>query len=96
MAKPHAVVRKAVVLAKFIPVGLTTLDDLIERGLLETVPLSESGRAKAVTMRSIIAYQRDHMGLEPLADDEPSGGESIFLPPRRKRKAAADDKPNGE
>jgi hypothetical protein len=25
------------------------------------------------------------MRLEPLADDEPGGGESIRLPPRRKR-----------
>jgi hypothetical protein len=77
-------------------VGSTTLDDIIEKGQLEVVPLSEGGRAKGITVRSIIKYQREVMGLEPLADDEPGGGESIRTPPRRTRPPAADDKPNGK
>jgi hypothetical protein len=74
--RAHVIVRKRDV-HKFIPYAHTQLDALIEKGLLKTVPLSPGGRARGVTMESIIKYQRDHMGLEPLPDDTPHDAQAI-------------------
>ena len=71
MAKPVVVVRKKVARTKYIPFGSTQFDQLITDGKLEVVPLSEGGRAVGVTLRSILKYQKDVMGLTSLADDEP-------------------------
>jgi hypothetical protein len=68
MPRPHEIVRRKD-LYSFIPYGKTQLDELIHRGLLKTVKLSPGGRAVGITMTSIVAYQRDHMGLEPVEDD---------------------------
>jgi hypothetical protein len=70
MPKPHIVYRYPES-KKYIPVGHTVLGELVEQGLLKAVPLTPSGRAKAITQDSIIEYQRDVMGLEPQADDAP-------------------------
>jgi hypothetical protein len=67
--RPHVIIRKKAV-GKFIPLGRTQLGELIKQGLLKVVPLSPSGRAVGITMRSIIKYQRDVMGLQPLPGEE--------------------------
>jgi hypothetical protein len=69
MPKPQIVVGPND-LPKYIPVGRTKQRELIDQGLLEIVPLSLGGRVVGITMRSIIQYQRDVMGLQPLDDDE--------------------------
>jgi hypothetical protein len=68
MSKPRIVVRFRE-LPKFIPVGHTVRDELIEQGYLDVVPLTPKGRAKGVTLESVIRYQREVMGLDPLNDD---------------------------
>jgi hypothetical protein len=70
MLKPQIVVRFSE-LRKFLPIGHTVRDELIEQGLLKVVPLTPKGRAKAITLGSIIEYQRRFMGIEPLPDDAP-------------------------
>jgi hypothetical protein len=67
MPRPHEIVRRKD-LYSFIPYGKTQLDELIQRGLLKTVKLSPGGRAVGITMTSIVDYQRDYMGLEPIPD----------------------------
>jgi hypothetical protein len=68
MAKPHVIVRLKD-LSKFIPYEKTQRDELIRKGLLKTVKLSPGGRAVGITMASIVAYQKQCMGLDPLPDD---------------------------
>ena len=70
MAKPIVVVRKAEAM-RYIPFSLSSFDDLIAEGKLEAVPLSENGRAIGITLRSIIKYQTEVMGLAPSDDDAP-------------------------
>jgi hypothetical protein len=70
MLKPQVVVRFSE-LRKFIPIGHTVRDELIEQGLLKVVPLTPKGRAKAITLESVVRYQREVMGLDPLDDDGP-------------------------
>jgi hypothetical protein len=70
MARPHEIVRKKD-LHKYIPYQKTQIDEIIDRGQLEVVKLSANGRAIGITMRSIVKYQTEIMGLEPLADDRP-------------------------
>lgn len=67
MTRPQIVVRPNRV-KEFIPLGRTMLADLIKQGLLTVVPLSPGGRAKGITMASIIEYQRRFMGLDPIDD----------------------------
>jgi len=67
--KPHVIVRKKAV-GNYIPLGRTQIDELIKQGLLKVVPLSPGGRAVGITLESIIQYQREVMGLQPLRDDE--------------------------
>lgn len=86
MAKAHAIVRRADVRALYIPLSESRLDDLIRAGQLETVQLSKGGYAIGITLRSILKYQTEVMGLAPLGDDEAGGGESIRTLPRRKSK----------
>lgn len=68
MLKPQIVVRFSE-LRKFIPIGHTVRDELIEQGLLKVVPLTPKGRAKAITLESVVKYQREVMGLDPLDDN---------------------------
>jgi hypothetical protein len=68
MSKPHVIVRLKD-LRKFIPYEKTQLDELIRKGLLKTVKLSPGGRAVGITMASIVVYQKQCMGLDPLPDD---------------------------
>lgn len=75
--KANAILRKLTVRAKFIPVSEATLDALIAKGQLETVKLTEHGRAVGITLESVLRYQRDVMKLAPLPDDAPGGGETI-------------------
>jgi hypothetical protein len=70
MSKPQIIVRFRE-LPKFIPVGHTVRDELIEQGLLDVVPLTPKGRAKGVTLESVVRYQREVMGIDPLDDDAP-------------------------
>lgn len=56
--------------SKYIPLGHTRLGDLIAAGLLETVPLTASGHAKGVTMRSIRKYQALVMGLKEVVEQD--------------------------
>ena len=70
MAEPRTIVRFPD-LKKFIPVGRTIRDELIAQGLLKVVPLTPKGRAKGVTLELIVRYQREVMGLEPVADNRP-------------------------
>jgi hypothetical protein len=77
MPKPHIIVRPKRVRERHIPLGHTEFDAAIESGLLEVVPLTLKGRAKGITLRSIIRYQRDVMGLEPLTDDEPQNAHVV-------------------
>jgi len=72
MAKPHVIVRRKD-LKKYIPYGHTQLDNLIQRGRLKVVKLSENGRAVGISLASIIEYQRRVMGLEPIDDNGPAG-----------------------
>jgi hypothetical protein len=74
--RPHEVVRKKNI-PRYLPLGFTKIDEIIEQGLLELVPLTPDGRAKGVTMASIINYQRDVMGLEPLPDDTPHDAQAV-------------------
>jgi hypothetical protein len=67
MFKPRIIVRFRD-LPQFIPVGHTVRDELIEQGLLDVVPLTPKGRAKGITLESIVKYQRNVMGIEPLDD----------------------------
>lgn len=68
MPKPQIIIRFSE-LKKFLPVGHTVRDELIEQGLLRVVALTPKGRAKGITLDSIITYQRDVMGIEPMPDD---------------------------
>jgi hypothetical protein len=54
----------------FIPLGKTQLAELVKAGHLEAVPLSPGGRAKGITKRSVIQYQRRIMGLSEDADTD--------------------------
>ena len=65
---PHQIVRSEDVRKKYIPLCKTAIADLIKAGHLEVVRLTPSGRAKGITLRSIRAYQRQVMGLDP--DDQ--------------------------
>lgn len=56
-------------LGEFIPFGETELDLMILKGVLKAVRLKPGSRAIGFTMESIAAYQKDHMGLEPLVDE---------------------------
>jgi hypothetical protein len=56
-------------IAPYLPVGRTQRDEIIKSGLLEIVPLTPGGRAKGVTKRSLIRYQRRIMGLSAEPDD---------------------------
>jgi hypothetical protein len=60
---PEEIVRLKHVQAKFIPLGKTQLAELVKAGHLKAVPLSPGGRAKGITKRSIVEYQRRIMGL---------------------------------
>jgi hypothetical protein len=60
---PEEIIRPKDVQAKFIPLGKTQLAELVKAGHLKAVPLSPGGRAKGITKRSIIEYQRRVMGL---------------------------------
>jgi hypothetical protein len=71
MPKPHIIKRPAETRKKHIPVGATEFSDIMSQGLLKVVPLTPKGRAKGITLDSIIEYQRTYMGLEPLPDDAP-------------------------
>jgi hypothetical protein len=68
------IVRFKDVRAKFIPLGKTQLADLVKAGHLKAVPLSPGGRAKGITKRSIIEYQRRVMGLNENADTDTQPG----------------------
>ena len=70
MAKPIVVVRKREA-RRYIPYGQSQFDQLIADGKLEAVPLSERGKAIGITLRSILKYQRETMGLTPSEDDAP-------------------------
>jgi hypothetical protein len=65
---PEEIIRPKDVQAKFIPLGKTQLAELVKAGHLKAVPLSPGGRAKGITKRSIIDYQRRVMGLSNDAD----------------------------
>jgi hypothetical protein len=71
MSKPHSIIRLSK-LSEVLPLGRTARDDLIKRGLLKVVPLTPAGRAKGVTLASVVAYQRNIMNLEPLSDGDTS------------------------
>ena len=73
MPKPQIIVRFAE-LKKFLPIGHTVRDELIGQGLLKVVALTPRGRAKGITLSSIIEYQRRFMGIEPLPDDAMESG----------------------
>jgi len=60
---PEEIIRPKDVQAKFIPLGRTQLAELVKAGHLKAVPLSPCGRAKGITKRSIVEYQRRVMGL---------------------------------
>jgi hypothetical protein len=60
---PEEIIRPKDVQARFIPLGKTQLAELVKAGHLKAVPLSPGGRAKGITKRSIIEYQRRVMGL---------------------------------
>ena len=60
---PEEIIRPKDVQARFIPLGKTQLAELIKAGHLKAVPLSPGGRAKGITKRSVIEYQRRVMGL---------------------------------
>ncbi len=83
--KPNAIVRKLTVRGKYIPVAESVLDEIIRKGLLVTVPLTEHGRAVGITLESVLRYQREIMKIEPLADDAVGGGEGIAPLPRTRR-----------
>jgi hypothetical protein len=82
MAKPQIVIRPYRVRKDYIPVGKTVLEELIMKGLLKVVPLTPLGRAKGITLESIIEYQRLIMGLQPLPDDKPEIATKIGQEPR--------------
>jgi len=65
---PEEIIRPKDVQARFIPLGKTQLAELIKAGHLKAVPLSPGGRAKGITKRSIVEYQRRIMGLNEGAD----------------------------
>jgi hypothetical protein len=67
---PEEIIRPKDVQARFIPLGKTQLAELIKAGHLKVVPLSPGGRAKGITKRSIIEYQRRVMGLSEAADTD--------------------------
>jgi hypothetical protein len=60
---PEEILRPKDVQARFIPLGKTQLAELVKAGHLKAVPLSPGGRAKGITKRSVIEYQRKVMGL---------------------------------
>jgi hypothetical protein len=60
---PEEIIRPKDVQARFIPLGKTQLAELVKAGHLKAVPLSPGGRAKGITKRSVIEYQRRVMGL---------------------------------
>jgi hypothetical protein len=80
--KPHAILRKLAVRSKYIPVSESVLDDLIKEGLLQTVPLTNGGRAIGITLASVLKYQKEIMKIEALPDDAVGGGEGIAPLPR--------------
>jgi hypothetical protein len=84
MPKPHIIKRPAEIRKKYIPVGTTEFSEIIKQGLLEVVPLTAKGRAKGVTLDSIIEYQRTYMGLEPLPDDAPETAPRVVVPDARR------------
>ncbi len=88
MARPHEIVRKRN-LKIYIPYEKSQLEEIIDQGLLEVVPLSPGGRAVGITMRSIIKYQLDVMGLQPLPDDQPE--QAIKANPDKSDRAIAAD-----
>jgi hypothetical protein len=65
---PEEIIRPKDVQARFIPLGKTQLAELVKAGHLKAVPLSPGGRAKGITKRSVIEYQRRVMGLSHVAD----------------------------
>jgi hypothetical protein len=67
---PEEIIRPKDVQARFIPLGKTQLAELVKAGHLKAVPLSPGGRAKGITKRSIIEYQRRVMGLSEDADTD--------------------------
>jgi hypothetical protein len=75
---PEEIVRLKVVQARFIPLGKTQLAELVKAGHLKAVPLSPGGRAKGITKRSIIEYQRV-MGLTEGVDTQPAEPENSDL-----------------
>jgi hypothetical protein len=68
--QPHVIVRLKDI-GRFLPLGRTQRDEIIKAGHLKTVPLTPGGRAKGVTLQSMMEYQLTRMGLEPLDDDGP-------------------------
>jgi hypothetical protein len=68
MRNPYIIVRFDE-LSKYLPIGPTARDELISLGLLKVVPLTPKGRAKGITLNSIVQYQRDVMGLEASSND---------------------------
>jgi hypothetical protein len=76
---PEEIIRPKDVQARFIPLGKTQLAELIKAGHLKAVPLSPGGRAKGITKRSIIEYQRRVMGLTEGVDTQPAEPENTDL-----------------
>jgi hypothetical protein len=64
---PHEIVRLKEV-GKFLGLGRTQCAAIIKAGLLRTFPLSPNGRARGVTKKSLVEYQRRIMGLSADAD----------------------------
>jgi hypothetical protein len=69
MPKPQIIKRPSETRKKYIPIGETEFSEIMKLGLLKVVPLTAKGRAKGITLESIIEYQRRFMGIEPLPDD---------------------------
>ena len=67
---PEEIIRPKDVRARFIPLGKTQLAELVKAGHLKAVPLSPGGRAKGITKRSVIEYQRRVMGLSDVGDGD--------------------------
>lgn len=66
-SNPHEIVRLKDV-GRFLGLGRTQRDAVIKAGHLKTFPLSPGGRAKGVTKKSLVEYQRRVMGLSEEAD----------------------------
>jgi hypothetical protein len=73
---PEEIIRPKDVRRRFIPLGKTQLAELVKAGHLEAVPLSPGGRAKGITKRSVVEYQRRVMGLGRNVDADTSVGAS--------------------